>query len=194
MDRLQRQVLLGCVFLFVLASQVMAASLSDAESAYAEGNYVKAAKLYLPLAKQGGAKAQLNLGVIYYLGQGVPQDYKEAAGWLRLAAKQGRAQAQNLLGAIYDLGLGVTQDYQEAANWYRLAAEQGDTDGQYNLGIMYARELGLPQDYVRAHMWMSLSGKYPDELAFVAKRMSKDQIAKARDLAEKCVINKFKGC
>jgi hypothetical protein len=194
MDRLQRQVLSGCVFVFALASQVMAGSLSDAERAYSAGNYVKAAKLYMPLAKRGNAKAQLSLGVIYYLGQGVPKDYKEAAKWLRLAAKQGRAKAQNLLGAIYDLGLGVPQDYQEAAKWYRLSAEQGDADGQYNLGIMYARELGVPQDYVRAHMWMSLAGKYPDELAFVAKQMSDDQIAKARELASKCVIKKFKGC
>ncbi len=194
MDRLQRQVLLGCVFLFALASQVMAGSLSDAERAYSAGDYEKSAKLYLPLAKQGNAKAQLSLGVIYYLGQGVPQDYQEAAKWLRLAAKQGHALAQVILGAIYDLGLGVPQDYKEAAKWYRLAAEQGDADGQYNLGIMYARELGVPQDYLRAHMWMSLAGKYPDELAFVAKQMSGDQIAKARELARKCVIKKFKGC
>jgi TPR repeat protein len=194
MERLRQQVLLGCVLLFALAGQAMAASLSDAERAYSAGEYVKAAKLYLPLAKKGDAKAQLGLGVIYYLGQGVPQDYKEAASWLRLAAKQGRAMAQNILGAIYDLGLGVPQDYKEAANWYRLAAEQGDADGEYNLGIMYARELGVPHDYVRAHMWMSLAGKYPDELAVVAKQMSEDQIAKAQELARKCVIKKFKGC
>jgi uncharacterized protein len=194
MDRLLKQVLWGCVFLFALTSLVMAGSLPDAERAYAAGDYVKAAKLYMPLAEQGDAKAQLSIGVIYYLGQGVPKDYKEAAKWLRLAAKQGRALAQNLLGAIYDFGQGVPQDYTEAAKWYLLAAEQGDADGQYNLGIMYARELGVPQDYLRAHMWMSLAGKYPDELAFVAKQMSDDQIAKARELARKCVIKKFKGC
>jgi TPR repeat protein len=194
MDRLQKQVLSGCVLVFALASQVMAGALSDAERAYATGNYAQAAKLYRPLAQGGDAKAQLSLGVIYYLGKGVPRDYKAAAAWLLLAAKQGRAQAQNLLGAIYDQGLGVSQDYKQAAKWYRLAAEQGDADGEYNLGIMYARELGVPQDYVRAHMWMSLSGKYPDELAFVARQMSDDQIARARELARKCVIEKFQGC
>lgn len=34
--------------------------------------------LFLPLAKQGYSKAQINLDVIYLKGQGVPQDYKEA--------------------------------------------------------------------------------------------------------------------
>lgn len=199
MDRLHKQVLSGCVFLFaltsqIIAGQVMADSLLDAQRAYSAGDYAKAEKLYMPLAKRGDAKAQLSLGVIYYLGQGVPQNYQEAAKWLRLAAKQKHAPAQNLLGSIYDLGLGVPQDYKEAANWYRLAAEQGDADGQYNLGIMYARELGVPQDNLRAHMWMSLSGKYPDELAFVARQMSGDQIARARELARQCKAKKFNGC
>ena len=148
----------------------------------------------MPLAKGGDARAQLRLGITYYLGQGVPQDYKVSARWLRLAAKQGLALAQNLLGTVYDLGLGERQDYTKAAKWYRLSAEQGNADGQYNLGIMYARELGVPHDYLRAHMWMSLAGKHPEELAFVAKQMSDDQIAKARELARKCVIKKFKGC
>jgi TPR repeat protein len=112
----------------------------------------------------------------------------------RPLAKQGNVKAQLGLGMLYDQGLGVRQDYKEAANWYRLAAEKGDKDGQYNLGIMYARELGLPQDYIRAHMWMSLSGKYPAELAFVAKQMSDAQIDKAHELANQCIANKFKGC
>lgn len=191
---LQKQALAGCVLVFALASQVMAGSLSDAEHIYSAGDYAKAAKLYMPLAKRGNTQAQFRLGVIYYLGQGVPQDYKVSAGWLRLAAKQGLALAQNLLGTIYDLGLKVPQDYKEAAKWYRFSAEQGNADGQYNLGIMYARELGVPQNYLRAHMWMSLAGKYPDELAFIAKQMSDDQIAQAQELARKCVIRKFKGC
>lgn len=194
MNLLQKQVLAGYVLAFALSSQALAGSLTDADSAYSAGDYLKAEKLYLPLAKRGNAKAQLRLGVIYYLGQGIQQDYLSSGKWLRLAAKQGVALAQNLLGAIYDLGLGVPQNYAEAAKWYRLAAEQGDADGQYNLGIMYARELGLPQDYLRAHMWISLSGKNPQELAFVATQMSEDQIIRARDLARKCVIKKFHGC
>ena len=58
-------------------------------------------------------------------GDGVPQDYKEAVKWYRLAAEQGYADAQYNLGLMYSNGEGVPQDYKEAVKWYRLAAEQG---------------------------------------------------------------------
>ena len=34
------------------------------------------------------ASAQNNLGVMYYRGRGLPQDYKKARKWLKLAASQ----------------------------------------------------------------------------------------------------------
>jgi TPR repeat protein len=46
---------------------------------------------------QGHADAQNNLGTCYYNGQGVPQDYAQAAGWYRKAADQGFALAQRKL-------------------------------------------------------------------------------------------------
>ena len=45
-------------------------------------------------AEKGDAKAQFNLGVMYVLGQGTPQDYKEVLKWYRKAAEQGHAQGQ----------------------------------------------------------------------------------------------------
>lgn len=38
-------------------------------------------------AENGDAETQFNLGVFYHLGEGAPQDYKEAAKWFRLAVK-----------------------------------------------------------------------------------------------------------
>ena len=52
-------------------------------------------------AKKGDAEAQFNLGKMYANGQGVPQDYREAVKWFRLAADQGMAGAQNALGGMY---------------------------------------------------------------------------------------------
>ena len=194
MVRLLTPMFFWVIFWFALAGQAMAGPLSDAQSAYAAGNYAKALDLYTPLAKQGVAKAQLSLGVMYYIGQGVTQSYKDAAKWFQRAAEQDNILAQDILGEMYDQGLGVPQDYKMAAKWYRLAAEQGDAHGQYNLGLMYARELGVPQDYVRAYMWMSLSAKFPEELGSVAKQMSASQIAKAQELAAQCSAKQFKGC
>ena len=108
-------------------------------------------------ARQGNAEAQLYLGVIYAIGQGVPQDYREAVKWYRLAADQGLADAQFSLGVTYHTGKGVPQDYREAVKWYRLAADQGLADAQFSLGVTYHTGKGVPQDYREAVKWYRLA-------------------------------------
>ncbi len=146
-----------------------------------------------PLAEQGDAKAQYNLGFMYRKGQGMPQDYAKSLQWYRKAAEQGYAKAQYNLGHMYDKGLGVPQDDAEAVKWYRKAAAQGHAGGQNNLGLMYGSGLGVPQDYVHAHMWFNLAAsRYPpgedrDEVVEVrdiaAERMTPAQISEAQKLA-----------
>ena len=80
------------------------------------------------LADQGDADAQFNLGVMYYKGQGVPQDCAEAMKWYRLAADQGVARAQEMLGWMHYFGEGVPQDYTEAYAWLSIAATGGDAE------------------------------------------------------------------
>ena len=73
-------------------------------------------------AKQGNARAQLMLGICYYLGKGVAKDFVEAVKWYRKAAEQGDAGAQFLLGDCYVIGEGVAKDFVEAYGWYNLAS------------------------------------------------------------------------
>ena len=80
---------------------------SDSVNAYNAGNYIAAHENFKPLAEQGFASAQTNLGVMYLNGQGVLQDYAKAVKWYRLAAEQGHATAQYNLGLTYGRGLGV---------------------------------------------------------------------------------------
>ena len=109
-------------------------------------------------AEAGDAEAQVDLGVMYFVGDGVPQDYAEAVRWFRQAADQGLAPAQFSLGVAYGSGEGVPQDEAEAVRWFRLAADQGHAVAQGGLGFMYANGRGVPQDYVVAHMWYNLAG------------------------------------
>ena len=104
-------------------------------------------------AEQGDAIAQYNLGLMYYKGQGVLQDYKEAVKWYLKAAEQGHASAQFNLGLLYYRGQGVLQDYKKASKWYRKAVEQGNAPAQVNLGRMYASGRGVIQDYKEAVKW-----------------------------------------
>jgi uncharacterized protein len=104
-------------------------------------------------AKQGDAEAQNNLGLMYVKGNGVPQDYAEAAKWFRKAAEQGFAPAQYNLGIAYQVGKGVPRDYAETIKWYLKAAEQGHADAQNNLGLIYQNGEGVMQDYAKTIKW-----------------------------------------
>ena len=53
------------------------------------GDFATALREWTPLAEQGNASAQFNLDIMYEKGEGVPQDYKTAVKWFRLAVKQG---------------------------------------------------------------------------------------------------------
>lgn len=118
-----------------------------------KGDFATALKLWKPLAHQGDALAQFNLGQMYYNGDGVAKDYAEAVNWFRKAAEQGIAMAQNSLGSMYDNGNGVANDYAEAVKWFRKAADQGDAIAQNNLGSMYSNGKGVAKDYAEAVTW-----------------------------------------
>lgn len=48
-------------------------------------------------AAQGFAKAQYNLGLMYFKGEGVKQDFSQAKLWYEKAAAQGDAEAKKAL-------------------------------------------------------------------------------------------------
>lgn len=145
----------------------MADSLSDANRVYDTGDYEKAAKLYSPLAKDGNAEAQYNLGMMYRAGRGVPRDIKEAAKWYRLAAEQGNPLAQFNLGWMYASGKGVPQDYVRSRMWFNVAIANAASEAK--------KEFIVDRDSI-------------------AESMTADQIAKAQELSKKCTAKKFKGC
>ncbi len=162
-------------------------------AAYHRGDYATALREWRPLAEQGSAIAQNNLGLMYSEGKGAPRDYAKAVRWWRKAAEQGYAKAQYNLGVMYDEGLGVPQDYAEALGWWRKAAEPGYAKAQSKLGVMYDNGKGVPQDYAQAHKWYNLAasifppGEDHDRAVkdsnIVAICMTPAQISEAQKLA-----------
>jgi TPR repeat protein len=177
------------VTLFSLSLVSLAyAGFDEGQAAYDRGDYVTAYEEFKALAEQGHPKAQFNLGLMYYSGQGVPQNNAEALKWFHKAAEQEHAGAQYNLGLMYYSGQGVDQDYAEAVKWFRRAAEQGDATAQYDLGSSYFNGQGVPQDFVQAYMWFSLAASQGDSEAqkdrdSVAQKMTPSQVAKAQRLA-----------
>ena len=142
------------------------------------------------VAEQGHASAQYRLGLLYGFGEGVPQNYAEAAKWYRLAAEQGHASAQYRLGILYILSRGVPQNFAEAAKWYRLAAEQGHALAQFRLGQLYGLGEGVPENYSEAYIWFSLAAASGDEDAIhhrdiAVKKLSPEALASAQKRSAK---------
>ena len=148
-----KRAIAAIVLVSVFAAPIAAGTFEDAVDAYARGDYAKALRLIRPLANDGNATAQFNLGVMYLTGHGVQQDYSAAALWFRKAAEQGYAHAQSNLGTLYRDGQGVAQDDSEAVMWFRKAADQGDAVAEFLLGNQYAFGKGVPQDYSEAMIW-----------------------------------------
>jgi uncharacterized protein len=173
-----------CAFLSV----AIAGPFEDGISAYQQGDIATALRIWTPLAEDGDAIAQTNLGSIYANGEGVARDDEAARKWYRLAAEQGDAIAQYNLGFIYRSGRNVPQDDGEAAKWYRLAAKQGHAVAQASLGTMYYRGQGVAKDNILAHLWLNLAALQNEPMTaelrdLITTKMTSEQIAEAWRLA-----------
>lgn len=102
-----------------------------------KGDYQTAFKLWLPLAEQGDADAQYNLGLMYKNGKGVKQDNAEAVKWYRKAAEQGDASGQFSLGIMYYKGEGVKGNPSKAEEWFRKACENGHQESCDTLKVFF---------------------------------------------------------
>lgn len=138
-------------------------------------------------AGHGDAEAQFNLGV-KFAGEGIKQDYAQAAHWYQKAADQSHSLAQFNLGMMYAAGQGVPRDETKSVGWMRKAADLGDAGAQYQLGMKLHRASldGLPEtapeSRIQAYKWLQLAaaqGYRGSEAAcaFVALSMTWEDVA-----------------
>ena len=84
---------IALVLSFVGLSAPAWADFQAGVDAYNRGDYASAMREWRPLAEQGNADAQFNVGVLYAKGLGVPPNYIQARQWYKQAAAQGYAKA-----------------------------------------------------------------------------------------------------
>ena len=119
----------------------------------------KEAAKWLSLGGRTGyvLRHSINLGFMYYHGEGVPQDYTEAGEVVSPGSRTGtKRKAQRACLVMYYQGQGIPQDYIEAHKWFNLAASQ-------LLGEEYDAAVDAREE--------------------TAKKMTPDQIAEAQRLA-----------
>lgn len=171
-------------------------------NAAGEGDMETALHEFRNAAEQGLDVAQYNLGILYYSGNGVRQDYYKAYRWIRAAADQGHVAAMFNTGVLYFNGQGVnprwmsfwplnlinmSSNMQEAARWYERAANLGHGGASYNLATMYRDGFGVEQDPVLAWKWAwaSRENDHPAASQLVTslgRELTPEQLEQARTL------------
>jgi hypothetical protein len=114
-------------------------------------------------AVAGDASAQLELGLHYVTGTGIPPDESAALRWIGKAAAQGHAAAQFELGSYYTLE--PHRNWQRAADLLRQSALQGFAPAQSSLAILYWAGKGVPQDRIEAYAWIGLAAEQGERAA-----------------------------
>jgi hypothetical protein len=121
-------------------------------------------KWFRKSAEQGNAPAQYRLGRRYQEGDGVTQDYAEAAKRFRMLVERGFVPAaQAALGELYERGgPGLLQDTIAAHMWLNIAVANGHP--------------------------------FPEDRDRVAGKLSSSELAEARKRAKRCMESKYKDC
>ena len=161
-------------------------------------------------AKDGRARAQTSLGILYENGWGVSRDrdramtlYQEAlrnggvgarAKIARMekvneelrqyeaAARSNDVKAQLHLGSLYEDGRIVAQDYKQAGHWYEMAAKQGNAQAQFRLGVLYLSErIGL---YGHRERGLALLQQSAQQGHAEAKKWLQGEQRRAREMRE----------
>jgi len=95
-----KHVAAAIILVLGFAAPAAAGPLEDADAALKRRDYATAVRLNRPLAEQGNANAQYDLGTFYDNGLGVPLDKVRAYMWFSLSAAQGREGAAALRDLI----------------------------------------------------------------------------------------------
>ena len=156
--------------------------LEEAIHFYNKEEYDKAFSMFQTLANQQDSVAQYYLGLCYYEGQGIAQDFFEAEKWFKKSANQGYGMAQSKLDALnyimptasfigssweslwsYEPApidkylqayrLYNNYKYTEAFSEFKELAESGLDDAQCQLGECYNLGHGVKKNDKNAAYW-----------------------------------------
>ncbi len=118
------------------------------------------------MAVEGDSKAQIQLGIRFNNGEGVPVDIFKAIQWYEKAAAQNEYTASWELGMIYLNGLVVPKDVIQAIAWFeKEAATKGSwlqKDALQTLGRIYQFGQGVPKDEFRSVEWYTKAADLGD--------------------------------
>jgi TPR repeat protein len=119
--------------------------------AWQRADYRGAVAAWRPLAEQGDADAQFNLGQAYRLGRGVPTNLAAAKTWFERSANQGHVDAETTLGLL----LFQNNDQSEGLKWLKKASQKGEPRAMLVYGTALVNGDSVTQDPVLGYAYVS---------------------------------------
>ncbi len=143
-SRLLAAFIIAAVILFLTPAATTAkrAGHSDTEALHRaidhleRKEFIDAYEILMPMALQGDAEAQFQIGWMYRYGQGLPQNACLATVWHDKAARQGHGRAQHSMAFSYFSRDGLMRDYELAYRWLRQAIRNGIDVGEVIIEMM----------------------------------------------------------
>tara|TARA_B100000700_G_scaffold154110_1_gene171014 strand:+ start:1395 stop:2693 length:1299 start_codon:yes stop_codon:yes gene_type:complete len=114
-----------------------------ANNAIENKDYVNAHKWFTKGEILGDLNSIYQLGLFYYNGLGITQDFGISYSKFIKSAELGDSDSQFYIGKFYHFGNGsfvkspVEKDYFKALEWYSLSADQENNKAQNNIGTLY---------------------------------------------------------
>src|SRR4051794_29615613 len=143
--------LVAAVLAAAMAAPLCAQSVKAGIDAWQRAEYPAAIAIWRPLAENGDADAQFNLGQAYRLGRGVPTSLSTAKSWFERAAGRNHVDAQTTLGLL----LFQNGEQAEGLKWLKAAAEQGEPRALLVYGTALFNGDGVTQDPILGYAYVS---------------------------------------
>ncbi len=134
------------------------AGVPEAVAALKRGDYETAYQEFAALAEQGDSKAMVSIGMLFYNGEGFPQDFGKAMDWFLKAMALGNGDAYNNIGVMFRDGLGVTTNRAVAYDLFLIVHMRGlgSQSTQYRANRNLRREVDeLTEDQIRYALCLS---------------------------------------
>ena len=124
------------ILLLLACSFRALADFEAASQAYQNKDYAAAFEAFTELARNGDAKSQTVLAIMYKYGESTAVDLEQAFHWYLKAASQGYPPAQYNVGLMLAEGAGVPADQEAAKEWFSLAEDSGHEGAREKLSML----------------------------------------------------------
>ena len=171
----------------------------QAREAAIAGRFGEALKLLRPIAAFGHAASQSLLGLMYFNGDGVTQDYREAYRFLVAAGEKGESRAQYQLGMVFRDGLGVAKDQKTSFDWFERSARNNFSPAQFELALLHMMGMGVEEDAIRSLTWAYIASWNGSEeaaafLETLPEHLEPAILERVQEQARNCLDKALKEC